>query len=172
MSQPYIPEEKYPSKVSAEFANDTQADRTVKALVDEGGFERKQVTVIKPNDQDLEHKLEPETRAIGAGVAMVHLGWTVAGLLVGLAAAWLLVHLGPPITRSSPLLTYLALVLICPMLGFFLGSVISLRPDHDRLVGKARAATGSQHWTVVVHCADGDQKDRAKRVMDYTAQTL
>lgn len=172
MSQPYIPEEAYPTKVSAEFANDTLADRTVKELVDEAGFKRKQVTVIEPNDRDPEHKLEPETRAIGAGLGTAYLGGTVAGLLIGLAAAWLLVTMGPPITQSSPLLTYLALVLICPMLGFFLGSVISLRPDHDRLISKARTAADSKHWTVVVHCADAAQKDRAKRVMDYTAQTL
>jgi hypothetical protein len=78
------------------------ADRTVQLLTAEAGFGRDQVTLIEPDDTHLARKLEPETRAIGARVATVHLSLGIAGLLVGLGSAWLLIHLGPPLARSSP----------------------------------------------------------------------
>lgn len=172
MPESVVTREQYPSKVSAEFANETLAKQAVETLTQEKGFKLQQVALIEPDDSQLSRKLEPETRAIGSGVATAHLGWTIGGLLIGLAVAWLLVNMGPQFTRSSPVMTYLALAVISPMLGFFAGSVISFRPDHDRLVRKASAAAGSGHWTVVAHCADSAEKDRAKQAMDHTAQTL
>lgn len=172
MQQSVIPRERYSRKVASEFASKSLAERTVQTLIEESGFERAQVAVVEPDDPALSRKVEPETRAIGARVAIIHLAWVTMGFLVGLAAAWLLVNLGPALTQSSPRLTYLALLLVCTMTGFALGTVQSLQPGHDHLVNKTRSAMESGHWTVVVHCADDDEKDRAKRAMDYSAQTL
>ena len=96
----------------------------------------------------------------------------VLGLVAGLGLAWWLTTFGPTITRASPLLTYVALAIICPFLGLLLAGAISLRPDHDLLVAKSRQATGEGRWTVIVHCEDSNEKDRAKRVMEHSAQTL
>jgi hypothetical protein len=65
-----------------------------------------------------------------------------------------------------------ALGIIFPFLGLLLAGAISLRPDHDLVVAKARKAAGEGRWTVVVHCTDNDEKDRAKRTMEHSAQTL
>ena len=48
----------------------------------------------------------------------------------------------------------------------------SLRPDHDLLVARTRQAAGEGRWTVIVHYADGNEKDRAMRVMEPAAHTL
>jgi hypothetical protein len=172
VTQSAIPIERYSTKISAEFADEALARETVESLTEEGGFDREQVTMIFPDDRDFARKLEPESRGIGGIIASYHLAWGGVGLLIGLAAAWLLVRLGPLATQSNPVFTYLALIIICPMIGLLLAGALSIRPDHDRLVSRARAAAGSGRWTVVVHCADGDQKARAKRMMDYSATTL
>lgn len=43
---------------------------------------------------------------------------------------------GPPVTRSSPLMTFIALGFICPIFGLIIAGAVSLRPDHDLLLEK------------------------------------
>tara|TARA_R110000823_G_scaffold119998_8_gene244373 strand:+ start:41601 stop:42119 length:519 start_codon:yes stop_codon:yes gene_type:complete len=172
MPQPVVPEEQYPSKVSAEFVSEPLANRAVESLTREQGFKQQQISVIKPGDENVGHKVEPETRAIGATTGITHVVCVLGGLLLGLAVAWTLVNMGPALARANPLMTYMALAVISPMLGFFAGSVISMRPDHDRVLYKARAAADARRWTVVVHCANNQEKTLAREAMGHSAQTL
>ena len=109
--------------------------------------------------------------AIGSMIAASQLFLGIGWLLLGLAVAWLLVNFGPAVTRGSPLVTDIALMLISPTIGLLMAGVISLRPDHEQLVHKAPTATSGK-WIVVVHCRNSEQRDRANRSMDFPAQSL
>ena len=172
MSKLAVIDESFPTKVSAEFEQKESANEVMHSLTEGAGFKRDQVRLIVPDDRQLGRKLEPETQGIARTLARSHLVLGILGLVLGLCAAWWLTTFGPTITQASPLLTYVALAIIFPFLGLLLAGAISLRPDHDLVVAKARKAAGEGRWTVVVHCTDSDEKDRAKRTMEHSAQTL
>ena len=172
MSKLAVIDESFPTKVSAEFDREESANEALSSLTQGAGFKREQIRLVEPDDARLEKKLEPETRGIAKTLARSHLVLGIVGLAVGLCLAWWLTTFGPTITTASPVLTYVALAIIFPFLGLLLAGAISLRPDHDPLVAKSRRAAGEGRWTVVVHCADNDEKDRAKRVMEHSSQTL
>ena len=93
-------------------------------------------------------------------------------LVLGLVVAALLATSGPAITRSSPVMTFIALGFLFPVLGLLLAGAVSLRPDHDPMIEQTRAATQTGHWTVIAHCASHDEQARAKDAIGHSAQTL
>lgn len=165
-------DERYPSKVSAEFNARTLAEETAAALLREGGFDQEQVRVIAPGDSHLESKVEPEDRRIAGTLIRSHVVLGLAFLIVGLIVAWLLVTFGPPITRSNPIMTFIPFVLLLPMVGMLIAGAISLRPDHDLVVHQARIAAEEGHWTVVVHCASHEEQQRARDLLGDSVRTL
>lgn len=164
-------DERYPSKVSAEFNARTLAEETAATLL-EKGFDGEQVRVIAPGDSHLESKVEPEDRRIAGTLVRSHVVLGLAFLAIGLVIAWLLVTFGPPITRSNPIMTFIPFVLLLPMIGMLIAGAISLRPDHDLVVHQARTASAEGHWTVVVHCASDDEQQRARDLLGDSVHTL
>lgn len=86
--------------------------------------------------------------------------------------AGILVIFGPIATQSSPMLTFIALGFLGAVSALLLAGIVSLRPDHDRVIQKTRSATEVGQWTVVVHCADTQQQERVKNTIGHSAQTL
>lgn len=172
MDTPEVLDEHYPCKVSAEFASREAADAVVAQLAVEPDPDRYRVELVVPGDQHLGSKVEPEDRGIAGTALKSHLVLGLAFLALGLAIAWLLVTFGPPLTQSSPVMVYIALGILSPMVGLMLAGAITLRPDHDPLIASTRQAAQSGHWTVVVHCVDEEQKQRVRELIDYRSQTL
>ncbi|WP_311944347.1 magnesium transporter [Halomonas piscis] len=165
--------EEYPHKVTAEYDNQSEADRAVKALADQAGVPPAQVRLVKPHGSDeMARQVEPESRGVRQSLIKSHVRLGLAGLILGVALAGVLVVFGPTATQSSPLMTFIALGFLCTVLALLLAGAISMRPDHDRVLHKTRAATEAGQWTVVVHCADAEQRDRVKDTIDHSAQTL
>jgi hypothetical protein len=165
--------ERFPHKVSAEYTSQQAADQAAGSLVSRAGFERAQVQVVQPHDPAMASKIEPEVKGIASTLAKSHIVLGVGGLVLGLLVAAVLVTSGPALTRASPVMTFIALGILSPMLGLLIAGAMSLRPDHDILVEKTRSARDAGEWTVVVHCADDDEMQRAKTAIgDVAAQTL
>jgi hypothetical protein len=164
--------EHYPCKVTAEFGTRESADAAVADLAAESDLSEARVELVVPGDQYLGSKVEPESRGIARTAVKSHIVLGLAFLVLGLASAWLLVTFGPPLTRSSPVLVFVALGFFATMLGLMLAGAITLRPDHDPLIASTRKAADTDQWTVVVHCVDEVQKQRVKDLVDYRAQTL
>mgnify|MGYP003634900911 FL=1 len=101
-----------------------------------------------------------------------HVRFGLIGLVVGLAVAGLLVTVGPALTRSSPLMTFIAFGFFFPVLALLCAGAVSLRPDHDLVIEKARMAKDEGRWTVVAHCDSLEQQTLAKTAMDNSIQTL
>tara|TARA_R110002073_G_scaffold293110_1_gene458620 strand:- start:146 stop:508 length:363 start_codon:yes stop_codon:yes gene_type:complete len=117
-------------------------------------------------------KIEPETTGIARTLVQSHILLGVGGLVLGLLVAALLVTAGPVVTRSSPVMTFIALGFLFPVLGLLLAGLISLRPDHSAIIERARTATAMAHWTVIAHCATSGEMASAKSAIGYTNATL
>ncbi|MFO7550431.1 MAG: hypothetical protein R6W80_03425 [Haliea sp.] len=164
--------EQYSHKVSAEFATRESADDMVAQLAADSGLRQSRVELVVPGDQHLGSKVEPESRGIARTALKSHFVLGLAFLALGLATAWLLVTFGPPLTRSSPVMVFIVLGFFPTLFGLMLAGAITLRPDHDPLIASTRKAAQAGRWTVVVHCADEEQQQRARELLDVRSQTL
>ncbi len=168
----HVIEEKKPGKVGGVFESEAAAKNAVKSLVSEGAINLQNIELVEPKDRSdhpLGHKIEPEDRGTARALAKSHLVLGVVGLLAGLLLSTVLVTVGPQLTRSNPLFTFIPLTLICVFLGLLLAGLISLRPDHDHLINKSRKMVKSGRWSVVVHTTNTEEKQRAKNVMKKKA---
>lgn len=164
--------EDFPHKVSAEYDSQQSADQAVQLLVNHAELPRKQIRVIRPHDPNMARKIEPGVKGIARTLMKSHIVLGLGGLVLGLLAATLLTTIGPALTRSSPLFTFIALGFLFPVVGLMLAGLISLRPDQDFLIEKTRTATDTGHWTVIAHCSSPEQQTRVKDTIDHSAQTL
>lgn len=165
-------EEHYPCKVSAEFGTRESAEAMVAGLAEESDLLKSRVELVVPGDQHLGSKLEPESKGIARTALKSHIVLGLTFLILGLLTAGLLVTLGPPLTRSSPVMVFIVMTFFPTMAGLMLAGAITLRPDHDPLIASTRDAAQSGLWTVVVHCVDDAQKQRVKKLVDLRSQTL
>jgi hypothetical protein len=136
------------------------------------GIEGRYIKLVRPGDPELGRKLEPENRAMAGTLWRSHAVLGPGGLLAGLALAWLLVTFAPPLTRSSPLFTDLGLGVAMASFGLLIAGLISLRPDHDRVIAKTRLAVAENHRAVVVHCADREEVSRVSTLLPNSTHSL
>lgn len=167
-----VPGEQYPHKITAEYDSQSAADQAVKTLIDRAGISSEQIKLVKPHDAEMARKIEPEPRGIARVLVKTHVTLGLAGLVVGLVLAGLLVAFGPTATQASPIMTFIAFGFLCPVLALLLAGAISLRPDHDRVIQKTRQSTDAGQWTVVVHCETTEQQNLVKDAVGHSAQTL
>lgn len=128
--------EEFPHKVSAQYNSQESADRAVEILVNKAHIPRFQIRVVQPYDPNMSSKIEPESKGIARTLAKSHTVLGIGGLLFGLVLAAVLVMIGPEMTRSSPMFTFIALGFLFTFLGLLLAGAVSLRPDNDPMLEK------------------------------------
>ncbi|MCB1842634.1 MAG: hypothetical protein KDI09_06690 [Halioglobus sp.] len=163
--------EQFPHKISGEYESEDAARHAAELLINNAGLPETQVRVVEPGDPSLSRKVEPESRGIARTLVKSHITLGLAGLVSGLVLAALLVTFGPALTRSSPLQTFIVFGALFSMTGLILAGAVSLRPDHDPLIVKTQHAARSGRWSVIAHCADFEEKARAKNTIDFSSQT-
>lgn len=154
--------EKYLSKVGAVFDSAEEAKAAAQRVGRETGIGAPQIRVLEPNDPAMARKLEPEQGGIARTLAKSHITLGTAGLVVGLAIALLLLAIGVDAFAWNPLYTLLVFGFFGAIAGLLLGGLVSLRPDHDRLITWARDSARDGHWLVLVHARDHEQERKAK----------
>lgn len=157
--------EKYLTKVAAVFGDGDQARAAADRVARDAHIASDQIRVLSPDDPAMSRKLEPETRGIARTLARSHITLGIAGLLVGLGAALLLIALDIILFAWNPLYTVIAFGFFGAIAGLLLGGLVSLRPDHDRLIAWVRASAREGQWFVVVHARDHDEERRAKEAL-------
>ncbi|MBO1518589.1 hypothetical protein [Oceanisphaera pacifica] len=164
--------EQFPHKVSATYNRQSDAEQAVKSLVDNTNIPREQIKLVHPKDPQIARKLEPEVEGVRRTFVKSHLVFGGIGFIVGIIVATLLITIGPAITRSSPVFTYIAILFLFTLIPLLAAGLISFRPDQDPLINKTREAAQSAQWTLVAHCADQEQQEQATRIITPTAKTL
>jgi hypothetical protein len=151
------------TKVAGLFASHSGADSAAHSLLDNSGLTTSQVSVLGPPDGEtsrdavLGRAVKPEQRGIGQTLIRAHVTMGIMGLLAGLALYGVLTAMGNPALRSTPVMGLVVLVGFGVTFGLMLGGVVSLRPDHSRVIGLVRRGLQSGKWAVVAHPLDAAQ---------------
>jgi hypothetical protein len=143
-------EEAHPGRVGAVFASESTARAAAASLGREIGVARDRVEMIRPDDRGWADKVEPETAAIGRTLARSHIILGVGGLLAGFAVASALLLADLRMAETSPSMTFAFVGFLGAVAGLLVAGLISLRPDHDRVISRARTAANSGSWMIVV----------------------
>jgi hypothetical protein len=153
--------EQSPTLVAAMFGSNDAARIAVEQLQAEAHLKSSQIDLLRPDDPQPARKLEPETRGIWRTIKRSHvtLGATglVAGGLLGLALylAEFSTFLAAPLAATS------AFAIIGLFFGLLAAGLLSLRPDHDRVIEGVRKAIGAHGWAVIAHPTDQNQAQAA-----------
>lgn len=164
-------EEDFPHAVSGIFSGRRTAQRRAEALVDQAGLETEQVRLVRPGDDELARKVEPDSQGIFQTMLSAHLWAALAGLTIGIVLAWAMISVGPNWARSNPWFTVLAFAWVGTLATALLGGLITLRPDRDRVALSTREASDQGDWIVVAHCRDQGEKDAALRQLERGSES-
>ncbi|HIV69828.1 MAG TPA: hypothetical protein H9903_02730 [Candidatus Aquabacterium excrementipullorum] len=159
------------TKVAGVFPARAQAEQAARRLTQASGFQRQQVELLAPQDGDwtradvLARKMEPEDRGIWSTVIRAHVLSGVIGFLLGAALCLLMWLAGQPGVRASPGLALLAMVGFGTTFGLLAGGLLSMRPDHGRVIALVRQYLRQGRWAVVAHPDTPEQVARAERTL-------
>lgn len=142
-------------QLASVFASKHTATRAIEQVVKTTDVAPQQVMLIEPDDSEFNRKLEGDSKAIGKMMWYSHLLLGVAGLAVGLITAYLLVNIGPALTRQNPVATYIAFISPGIFIGLFVAGLLSLRPDRTQLIEVVRQAVKARKYAVVVNMREG-----------------
>ncbi len=151
------------TKIAAVFENRDSAEHAAQQLKQAGMMGETQVKLVGPGDMagldsaPLSRKLEPEQAGIWYTLIRAHL---FTGVLGALAAT--LLYLGFIISGnktflSTPYMSFWALLFFGTSSGLLLGGLLSLRPDHYRVIAAVRKAVAQGRWAVVSHPVNHQQ---------------
>jgi hypothetical protein len=157
--------EKYLSKVGAAFETGKQAREAADRVRRETGIGTGQVRVLEPDERAIGRKLEPETRGIFRTLTRAHLTLGAAGLVLGVMMAIVLVVIDVPAFSSNPGYTLMVFAFFGAIAGLLLGGLVTLRPDHDRLIAWIKEASSGGKWFVLVHARNHDEERKAKETL-------
>jgi len=160
------------TKVAGLFALQRQAEACVDQILRSGAVNARQVRLLGPQDARRSREelvgraLEPESRGIARTFLQTHLVAGLAGAVAGLALFMWFWRAGQPMVASSPLLAFIAIVGFATTFGLLLGGLLTLRPDHVRLITRVRSALRQNQWAVVAHPTDAQQTERVREVLE------
>ena len=169
--------EKSLTKVVALFADQAGAEAMIGRLLRLPGMEPGQVRLLSRQDlrthrADLfGRKMEPEQGGIFRTAFRAHLVAGFAGFALGLVLYAYLMSTGHPMMTSSPLLAFIAIVGFATTFGLLVGGLVTIRPDHVRVIAKTRSALRAGQWALVVHPTDSHQTQLAQELLEGSGAT-
>lgn len=135
------------------------------------GMTASQIRILGPKDARNSRRelfgrsLEPEQQGILKTILRAHLVTGIVGAALGLLLyAWLLKS-GQPMVVSTPWLAFLAIVGFSTTFGLLLGGLISLRPDHVKLITDVRSALSDNQWALILHPTNAEQATAARDLL-------
>lgn len=155
------------TKVAGLFASRRQAVAAIRCLQESGALDPPQIMLVGPPDGQgnasgaFSRKLEPEPVGIWRTLIRAHLVGGAAGGAAGLLLYLGFVLSGNVAVVSSPALSLVAIVFFSVLLGLLVGGLLSLRPDHLRVISAVRRAVRQGRWAIVVHPLTERQADLA-----------
>lgn len=170
--------ERSTTKLAGVFKERTSAEAAMGRLAKLPGFQAGQVRLLGPNDARSSHrevfgrKVEPEQRGIARTLVRAHVIWGLIGLVIGLIVFFWLYGSGRPLIVSSPVFAFFVIVGFATVFGLLIGGLFALRPDHVRLISAVRHALREQNWAVIVHPTSSEQAERAKALLQGSANEL
>lgn len=163
------------TKVAGLFAQKSQAESSVEQVLRSGGLNAAQVRLLGPQDARTARRelfgraMEPESAGIARTFLQTHLVGGMAGAVAGLALYLWFYRAGHPMIASGPVVAFIAIVGFAATFGLLLGGLLTMRPDHVRLITRVRSALRHNQWAVVAHPINSEQTERVRQVLEKSA---
>jgi hypothetical protein len=160
------------SKVAATYSNAAAARSAEMSVKRIGELHDGQIQVVYPFERNWTRKVEPEGVGIWRTAVRAHLSCGIIGSTLGMLAFALLALLEVPAVTSTPLMSLVTMTFFATMLGLMAGGVLTLRPDHERVILAVRDAARKGRWCVVVHPVSRQQRSAALRTLTATGAPI
>lgn len=151
------------TKVAAVFENQQSAETAAQHLRQVGRMEDSQVKLVGPTDAEgvveapISRKLEPEQAGIGRTMWRAHLITGLTGVVAGALLYLIFRMTGNPAVVGNPWFSLGVMLFFGGIFGMMLGGLLTLRPDHYRVMAAVRKAIKRGRWAVVSHPVNHEQ---------------
>lgn len=155
------------TKVAALFPSRATAESAAMQVRQATGMDESQVKLVGPPDgsttssSPLSRKLEPEQAGIWHTLIRAHVLAGAAGAILGALLFLGLLAAGNVAVSSTPLMSLVSMVFFGGLFGLMVGGLITLRPDHARVISAVRHAIKRGGWAVVTHPVNHTQVEQA-----------
>lgn len=129
------------------------------------------VALLAPGDPLVARRIENEPAGIGRTALRSHLILGAAGVAVGLATAAALVAGNVAGAAWSPGMTAWFAGVVGGYFGLLAAGLVTLRPDHARVIRRVREALHQRRWAVVVRPRTADQTRRSWQLLQASGGT-
>ena len=153
-------------KIAGITQDQAAAEATVDRLREQLALSAAAVRLLKPEDDEVNRTLEPESRGIWKTLVRGHVWLAGVGAIIGLLVFLVMLLLEVRFVVDNPLAAGLALFAFCTVGGLLLGGALTLRPDHVPFLVAARAALRKGQAVVVVHAETMEQRRQARQILD------
>ena len=159
----------YEHKISGIFADSGSAMSAMETVNQQIPVDIK-TFLVKPDDAQLDRKLEPEVEGVKDELVSETLTGAGAGAVLGGAAVGLLGASGVALVVASPAIAVLWGLGYGSMLGGIAGAAKSLRLTDGDHASMVKDALANNCHVVVVHAKDATQAERVESVLNAIAQ--
>lgn len=145
------------TKVAGLFADQDAAQHAAEELKQHVHLDDEQVKLVGPADSRearnaaLSRKLEPEQSGIWHTLIRAHVFAGSVGAVLGILIYLGLFLTGNPAIVSTPWMSFLVMLFFGMIAGLLVGGLLTLRPDHYRVIAAVRRAVKHGRWAVVTH---------------------
>ncbi len=160
--------EEFPSRAGAAFNSREAARAAADYVMANTGIAAQQIQIMAPGDTQAVRKLEPDSPGIARTLVRSHSILGTAGLGLGLILAAMLILFDIAPFSLNPAYTVLVAAFLGATAGLLLGGLVTLRPDHDRLIVRAQEAIDNGKWFVLVLARDHHEEQRASAALENT----
>lgn len=151
------------TKVAAVFDSRDSAEKAADYLTHAGMITDSQVNLVGPGDDTgpatapLSRKLEPEPTGISHTLIRAHVFSGTLGAILGVLLYIGLATAGVDAILSTPFMSLFVMIFFGTIFGLLFGGLLSLRPDHYRVISLVRRAVAKGRWAVVTHPSTHEQ---------------
>lgn len=170
------------TKVAGVFMSRDGAEDAAQHLKQAAALADGQLFLVGPSDGGtfsspaFSSKLEPEQAGIWRTLVRAHLVAGTAGVALGVLLYLGFVVAGSAAVTSTPAMGMVVFVFFGGVFGLLVGGLLTLRPDHYRVISAVRRAIGKGRWAVVIHPVTQAQIDQAlselRRRSDQVVRSL
>lgn len=157
MNIPIYNEEQYPSKVEAVFDNENDARIAQREVTLATDVLIGETQIITPDERNWSKQIEPEADTLIESMFLNHVIYGLSGLAIASLLAMILIFSGVNFAFSSPIITTFVFMFVGGMMGMMIAGLLTLRPDHDNVIQRARHALKKGKVVLLVHIKDRPQ---------------
>jgi len=156
--------EHFKYKLAGVYHDRAAAERAVEHIVN-AGFAPEQVRCAWPNDEHLDKKVEPETRATRNHLIRNGIVGTVIGTVLGGAATLLIVVFQNDLFASQPVWGPLIVTGYGGAIGLVVGALSGLRAGEGRLAARVADEVNRGAYALIVQARDRREARKAEQLL-------